>query len=341
MRKFKFLIFLLIFIIIIGTLTSARLNQKNIESQTISIDDFYFVHLTDTHIRHKIVDKSEATTKRLTTILEKVTSFENPPDFIVITGDLCEWAGSDSIGALNSQAFVSCFYEDGNQLYADSNLTIPVYTTPGNHEYVISRNLKNYHTYIDKNHIEEEDRYVINYGDVSLFFMDTGPNYYANPLILFEWHGVGLYDCDIDWLEEELINCESSNKIILMHHPAVGEERDLFIKNRDEFVDLCENYNVEIVLAGHTHSARVYDVNLTLYDVFPLNCSKYSTLYVQSDDCKQGIHYRNVSFKGNDLSIETNEEFTQVNFEEFEEKSYQNIYLNIFLRMLSNRYKNI
>ncbi|KYK27572.1 hypothetical protein AYK20_02260 [Thermoplasmatales archaeon SG8-52-1] len=324
MRKYKFLLFSIIVILFIGSLTSARINQKNVEIQSTSNDDFYFCHITDTHIRHKIVDKPEATTKRLTKVLEKITSFEDPPAFVVITGDLCEWAGSDSIGALNCQAFVSCFYEDDDQLYADSNLTIPVYTTPGNHDYVISRNLKNYHTYIDKNHIEDEDRYIITYGKVSLFFMDTGPNYYANPFILFEWHGVGLYDNDIEWLEEELINCVSPYKIILMHHPAVGEEQDLFIKNRQKFVDLCEDHDVEIVLAGHTHSAKVYDVNLNLYEVFPLNCSKYSTLYVQSDDCKQAIHYRNISFTGEDIFIETNEEIETINYENSEDKAYQN-----------------
>jgi predicted MPP superfamily phosphohydrolase len=324
MRKFKFFIFLIFIIIFIGSLTTARINQKNIESKEISYDEFYFVQITDTHIRHKIVDRPEATTKRLTTVLHKIKSFENPPAFVVITGDLCEWAGSDPIGALNCQAFLSCFYEDNDQLYTDSNLTIPVYTTPGNHDYVISRNLKNYHAYIDKNHIEDEDRYIITYGNVSLFFMDTGPNYYSNPFILFEWHGVGLYDTDIQWLEEELINCTSPYKIILMHHPAVGEEQDLFIKNREQFVDLCENYEVEIVLAGHTHNAKVYDVNLNKYETFPLNCSKYSTLYVQSDDCKQGIHYRNISFSAEDLWIETNEEIAQTNYEKDEDKAYQN-----------------
>ena len=126
MRKFKFFIFLISIIIVIGSLTTARINQKNIESQETSFDDFYFVHLTDTHIRNKIVDRPEATMKRLTTVLHKITSFENPPAFVVITGDLCEWAGSDSIGAMNCQTFVSCFYEDNDQLYLDSNLTIPV-----------------------------------------------------------------------------------------------------------------------------------------------------------------------------------------------------------------------
>jgi predicted MPP superfamily phosphohydrolase len=287
MRKLKIgaiiLIITLLFTVITveGLTYSIDQNKRETISQS-SDDDFYFVHLTDTHIRHKIVDLFETTSKRLTTVLEKINSFEKKPAFIVITGDLCEWAGSDPIGALNCEAFVSCFYEDNEQLYADSELTIPVYTTPGNHDYVISRNLKNYHTYIDKNHVEDEDRYIVTYGNASLFFMDSGPNYYSNPLLWFEFHGEGLYDCDIEWLEEELSNCESTHKIVLMHHPAVGEEQDLFIRNREAFVELCETYDVEIVLAGHTHSAKVYDVDLNKYEELPLNCSQYPPLYVQS-----------------------------------------------------------
>jgi predicted MPP superfamily phosphohydrolase len=302
------------------------------------LDDFYFVHLTDTHIRHKFIDPYEITSKRLTTVLENINSFKNPPAFVVITGDLCEWAGSDFTGALNCKAFVSCFYEKNNQLYTNPELTIPVYTTPGNHDYVFTRNLKNYHTYIDKNHIDDNDRYIVTYNDVSLFFMDSGPNYYSNPLILFEWHGKGLYDCDIDWLEEKLISCESTYKIVLMHHPAVGEEQDLFIRNREDFVDLCENYQVELVLTGHTHSAKIYDVDLKKYEELPLNCSKYPPLYVQSDDCKQGIHFRNISFRGKDLWIEANEDLEQVSYEKNEFEEYQNIYLRIFRRVFINRY---
>jgi predicted MPP superfamily phosphohydrolase len=340
MRKIKFLIFLILIICFVS-LADASFNQINISPLDTSFDNFYFVHLTDTHIRHKIVDFAESTTEKLTTVLDKIKSFNNPPAFIVITGDLCEWAGSDSIGALNCQAFLSCFYENNDQLYADSNLTIPVYTTPGNHDYVISRNLVNYHTYIDKKHIEEEDRYIITYGNVSLFFMDSGPNYYLNPFIIFEWHGVGLYDDDIDWLEEELSNCVSEYKIILMHHPAVGEKQDLFIKNREAFVELCEDNNVEIVLAGHTHNAKIFDVNLNKYETFPLNCSNHSTLYVQTDDCKQGIHFRNISYTENNLLIEGNEELKQLNYEESEDKDYKNIYLMIFERIFLKRYKYI
>ena len=309
--KFQFIVVILLFVFLCNVIVVVGFNEvaeDKIYPQTN--DDFYFVQLTDTHIMHKLFDMQEATKERLTTVIEHVISFENKPAFIVITGDLVEWGGSGITGALNCIAFADCFYENDNQLYADADYTIPVYTTPGNHGYCLNRNLKNYHRFIDKNHIEEKDRYNVTYGDVKLFFMDSGPNYYLNPLTWFDICGDGLYDCDINWLEDELSNCNSEKKIVLMHHPAINRRKDngrmggVIIRNREEFIELCETNNVDLVLAGHTHNSRVFDSDEVLYDDYPINSSLYSTLYVQSDDCKQSIHYRNISITGNDIWVE-------------------------------------
>lgn len=350
MRKLKIAAIFLIFTLLLSGLTVEGLihnidwNNSEIVLQT-GDDDFYFVHLTDTHIRHKLFDRNQVTTKILKSVIEEVTSFSPKPAFIVITGDLCEWAGSDPFGALNCKAFVSCFYENDNQLYADSEFTIPVYTTPGNHDYCITRNLKNYHTYIDKNHVEDDDRYIVTHGDVSLFFMDSGPNYYDNPFDWLEVLGDGLYDDDIEWLEEELIQCESMHKIILMHHPAIsdrnkqGEMREVIARNRIEFVELCENYDVELVLTGHTHSAIIYDCDENKYSELPLNCSEYSTLYVQSDDCKEGVHFRNITIIGDDIWLESSEEL-DVGISLIKHRSYQftERFFYLFSKLLGERH---
>ena len=201
MREIKFLTLFIFITLVFSTVIVAGFNHKisNAEIKTFDErlnDDFYFVHLTDTHIRHKIFDRNEDTSSRLKTVVETVVSFENKPAFIVITGDLTEWAAGIT-GALNSITFTKCFFEKDEQFYADEEFTIPVYTTPGNHDYVLHRNLRNYHRFIDKKHVTDEDRYIVTHEDVSLFFMDSGPNYYSDLSILFEWHGEGLYDCDI------------------------------------------------------------------------------------------------------------------------------------------------
>jgi len=296
-------------------------DQKKIELDTLvnirdNTDDFYFVQITDTHVMHKLFDHEEVTANIFKTVIETVTSLVEKPAFVVITGDLVEWGGSGISGALNYQTFLSCLYEEDDQLYADPGYSIPVYTTPGNHDYNFNRNLRNYHRFIDKNHVDDRDRYVVTYDDVGLFFMDSGPNYYDRPEDWFDILGDGLYNCDIAWLENALNNCSSQHKIVLMHHPAVnyrnehGEMTDVIARNREVFLELCEDHDVDLVLAGHTHHAVVFDAEEEVYNetVLPLNCSLYPTLYVQSDDCKQGCHYRNISIVGDDIWIETSEE---------------------------------
>jgi 3',5'-cyclic AMP phosphodiesterase CpdA len=291
-----------------------RIYEEKIPQQ--KNNDFYFVQLADTHIRHKLFDFRETTKERLTTVIDYILSFEKKPAFIVITGDLTEWGGNIITGALNCIAFADCFFEKENQLYADEDFTIPVYTTPGNHDYCLSGNLKNYNKFIDKKHGDVKNRYNITYGDIKLFFMDSGPNHYLHPRYWTDIIGDGLYDCDIAWLENELNSCAYDKKIILMHHPAINTRRDngdmggVIFRNREEFIELCETHNVELVLAGHTHTSKIFDADEVVYDDYPINSSLYSTLYVQSDDCKQGINYRNISIQGDDIWIESSKEIS-------------------------------
>jgi predicted MPP superfamily phosphohydrolase len=276
---------------------------------------------------HKLLDQQAITTKIFKSVIENITSFQVKPAFIVITGDLVEWGGSDISGALNYRAFVECLYEKDKQLYADADYTIPVYTTPGNHDYNFNRNLKNYHRFIDGNHVKDKDRYIVTFGDLSLFFLDSGPNHYDEPDDWFDFLGDGLYNCSIEWLENALKNCSSKHRVVLMHHPAVnyrneyGEMFDVIARNREVFLELCETYNVDLVLAGHTHDAVVFDKDENVYEELSLNCSDYPmTLHVQSDDCKQGCHYRNITIKGDDIWIEESVELdiTALKYDNYE-----------------------
>ena len=96
------------------------------------------------------------------------------------------------------------------------------------------------------------------------------------------------------------------------------------------------------MLAGHTHRSIVFDSNENVYESLPLNCSQYSTtLHVQSDDCKEGIHFRNITIVGDDIWINVSEELNKVGVEQIEEKAYQNIYPEILERISLSRYKKI
>jgi 3',5'-cyclic AMP phosphodiesterase CpdA len=332
MRLLKLCVILTLIILIISSLSSIGISERVKISDTKSNnfqDDFYFVQITDTHVLHEKFEKNESSKTRLKGVLEKVCSFEKKPDFIVITGDLVHWGGRDPTGKMNYQAFVECLYKKNDKFYADPDFTIPIHTIPGNHDYMWENTLYLYHEYIDS-----RDKYVLADKDLTLIFMDSGFNYISDPRDWTLVKGSGLYDEDIDWLEDKLNSCDTKNKIILMHHPAVnsrnshGEMTSVIARNRVDFLDLCEKNDVDLVLTGHTHSSRVFDAEENRYDEnsYPYNCSKYPTLYVQTEDCKDHAFYRNITFIDDDIWLEKCEKVplkrsrsskNQINFESF------------------------
>jgi len=343
MKRIKFKLFI-IFLIINFVLSAISIGglSKNIQvlekKESSTSKDFYFVQITDTHLLYESFEKNGNSKGRFKCVLENVTSFKRKPAFIVITGDLCEWGGNGKTGALNYQTFVSCLYEKNNMLYATSEYSIPVYTIPGNHDYMPESSLKNYHTYIDKNHIATNDKYAITYGSVSLFFMNSGHDYTSHPSDWKRTKGNGLYGDDIEWLENGLRGCQTEHKIVLMHHPAVnvrdklGEMTSVIARNREKFVELCEQYKVDLVLCGHTHTSRVFDAEENRYDnEYPIDCSKYPTLYVQSDDCKEGVHYRNISIIDDNIWLEENQKINFFCKSHNRYKRNSNLMLNNFL----------
>ncbi len=290
------------------------IDSKN--TKVSSEDDFYFVQITDTHVMHKLFDRDERYKNRFSELIEHINSFDDKPAFIVITGDLVS-TGGGILGRLNYKAFLDCVYEKEGKLYADENFTIPIYTIPGNHDYLPGLNLLNYHRFIDREHVawnnildllesrNLNDRYTVAYENLTLFFLDSGHGYFLNPLDWLHFKGSGLsYWFDIEWLEREFNNCDSKHKVVLMHHPAVNwGEQDVISRNQENFIKLCEGFNVELVLSGHTHASRVFDKDKNFYpnSDLPLNCSSYSTFYVQTNACKEGSFYRNVTVSGNDI----------------------------------------
>ena len=303
MKKLKLVAVFLFGILLFSSVSVGGINSGD------EPDDFYFVHMADTHLLHKIFDRSEKSRDRLVSVLDHISSFDEKPAFVVITGDLVEW-GSGVSGRLNYMALMDCFYEKDSQHYADSNHSIPVYFTPGNHDYYFDWNLINYHRLVDSKHVLDDDRYVVTYNDASLFFMDSGRHYMLKPKDWLNVFANGLTDRDIKWLEDSLSSCSSQHKIILMHHPAVfhrdeaGVMNNVILRNREQFIELCDKYDVDLVLNGHTHRALVFDGAETLYNELPLNCSQYPTFYVHSEDNKQGRNYRNISIVGNDVWLE-------------------------------------
>jgi 3',5'-cyclic AMP phosphodiesterase CpdA len=165
--KLQVVISFLIFFMISGVVVAGSVqNQKDIpaisKNKNQGSSDFYFIQISDTHVVHKLYDHNETRKHWLISLLENISSFDTSPAFVVITGDLVEW-GEGFFGALNYYAFMDCFYKNTAQFYADKNCSIPVYFTPGNHDYYPNRHLYNYHFFVARTHINDNDCYEIIY----------------------------------------------------------------------------------------------------------------------------------------------------------------------------------
>ena len=311
---FSFISFLLIFSSITAIGYEDEITYSIDICDNLESEGLYFIQITDTHILHSCFDLDEKYKNRLNCVLDEIRSFNDKPAFIVITGDLVEWGGFGITGALNYKTFIECFYEKDNQLYLNSDFTIPIYTTPGNHDYRWSSKLSNYNRKLNPQQ-NQDNKYEIIYENLSLFFLDSGHDYLLNPFGWFRQDGLhvkgsGLEMNDLIWLNNTMKNSTSKFKVVLMHHPAIdqrdrfGNMLDVIARNRQGFIDICEYNNVEIVLTGHTHRNSIYDFEENSYSNLYHNCSLYSTLYVQTDDCKNNIAYRNISIIKNDIWIE-------------------------------------
>ena len=95
MNIFKLIVFCISGTVLISNITVGGfyLGQSNLFNQADTInnennedctDDFYFVHITDTHVRHRLFNPDESTKHRLITVLETITSFNEKPDIFNI-----------------------------------------------------------------------------------------------------------------------------------------------------------------------------------------------------------------------------------------------------------------
>ena len=104
-------------------------------------------------------------------------------------------------------------------------------------------------------------------------------------------------------------------KIIFMHHPVINGKflnrwnTEVISQNREQFMDICDTYGVDLVLTGHTHENKIYmrsdDGENYEGQIAPIKCEE--TLYVQTMDSKVNRAYRNITISGNDIWISKTE----------------------------------
>jgi hypothetical protein len=112
-----------------------------------------------------------------------------------------------------------------------SQLDIPVIICPGNHEredwplYV--------RDYPDLKHSNT-------FGDLNIISLDS--SYGCNQLT----------NNQLGWFEEQLLESVSSEIIVQIHHPVVGDRS--IERNQQRFIDLLKKHNVAATVSGHVHA---------------------------------------------------------------------------------------
>ncbi|MCK5013636.1 MAG: metallophosphoesterase, partial [Candidatus Omnitrophica bacterium] len=262
--------------------------------------EFNFVHMTDIHIGsplprwlwiidvfgiedyqpypgfldqwEKSLDTLTATYEAAVRDVKEVTN--SKPSFFLFTGDLVE--REDESFFQDVEKIIDVMNKNGDT----------VYSVPGNHDrrnrLFETTNLARYNAIIKpKNGPSTQlndgfGDYYFDFGGYQFIGLDSGHDF---SVIDSTPEGSGLEDIQYNSLQKSDIK-DHPNKIVFMHHPVINEGIDIFgtplalnlcpkygendaciAQNRCGFINYCTDYNVQLVLTGHTHESKVFNGN--------------------------------------------------------------------------------
>ena len=247
---------------------------------TSSFAQFTFVHLSDLHVSSVPRSNSDTNPQYFQRAVKKFANFNPKPSFVLVTGDISDIGNMQPFGmysTLTQHLFPPSLTNPAvGDYFIDSAKTIPIYFTPGNHEYwtgfdSISLPISNDTLFYYPNNIAPDMDYVVNTDLAVIVVLRSGHDspygYPPNPALI---NGTGLSDTQCNWLRSTLVSNSSKRKIIVMHHPpvnAAGTNSDgtpftelpldtatnSLEHNRTNFLNICDSNHVDLVLAGHEH----------------------------------------------------------------------------------------
>ncbi len=165
-------------------------------------------------------------------------------------------------------------------IYRDLMKRVPIFPTPGNHEY----HTRNAAPYLAMHSVPTEgvpaaDRgryYSFDWGNVHFVSLDS------NAPLVNAVNGAGRM---LDWLENDLQRTRRFWRVVYFHHApyALGgndndpETRELTAMVRQRVLPILEGYDVALVLTGHEHS---YQRSWFIRNGTPFTESGSGTLYI-------------------------------------------------------------
>lgn len=208
------------------------------------------------------------------------------PDFFCLTGDIVNDSYLDSIPKL----------EQWNWALTDQSefmMKYPFMTTAGNHEAAINDyNSRFNHPVSENNYQDSGSYYSFTYQGIHFISLNT------NDSISDSMNARGLSNAQVNWLENDLKNNNSTFTIVMMHkgiydaggHCSNKEGADYDIPLiRKQLSPIFTNYGVDLVLQGHDHLfSRSYPLNGEIKD------DKLVTTYQETS--KEEIVFENENY---------------------------------------------
>ena len=203
--------------------------------------DTILVQLTDLHIREpgRLAYGRIDTAPYLAQAVQSVLRLRQPPDAVVITGDLTDFGRAAEYAHLA-------------RLLAP--LAMPVYLMPGNHDDrdELRRSFPG-HAYLGSGaDTSGFIQYSVRVGGLRLLTLDT--------CVPGASHGT-LCAQRLGWLEAQLDACRHEPVVVAMHHPPfqtlIGHMDDIGLLEGAEALEalIARHPNVERVICGHLHRA--------------------------------------------------------------------------------------
>jgi 3',5'-cyclic AMP phosphodiesterase CpdA len=265
-----------------------------------SFAQFTFVDISDMHVSDIPFQNSDTNGQYFQCYIKEFANLNPKPAFVIVTGDISNAGNVAPNGVyptITQYLFPPSLTNPAiGEYFIDSAMTIPIYFTPGNHEYwkelVNPPPSSDTLTYY-KEFLTPDTDYTITTSLAVLVFLRSGSDVYASTTNI-EGNGLTLAQCA--YLRSTLNANSSKRKIVIMHHPAVnavGTNSDgtpytgpisdtadnSIINNRTTFLNICDSNHVDIVLNGHEHQNVVADRKGYVINE---NCLDSSTRYIQT-----------------------------------------------------------
>jgi predicted phosphodiesterase len=246
----------------------SRQNYSQSQPHSISIIDnitesYSFIHIADLHLGdiRGITENIRETIgwKSIKRCIEEVNILS--PDFVVITGDL-----------VFGQLLPFEYSREYKQLYSILQLfDVPIYLVPGNHDgynRILEDGLEFWSNYFGSYY------YSFNFGSSHFQVINSYDHSKIERLtflfIPLNWGG-SISNQQLEWIEQdlELFNNSDISFMFMHHNPLWDTTRESLIRkayeNRVSLLELIDEYNIDMVLAGHVHYDNITMQNNTVF----------------------------------------------------------------------------